>query len=67
MQQWQQGTGLELLWWHCLYLSSGGEPRAPILKPEQGKLTGDSGEVHDNQQLGHEEDQAGADDDLGDN
>lgn len=51
----------------ALPLSSGGGPRAPIPKPEQGQLTGDSGEVHDNRQLGHEEDQAGADDNLGDN
>ena len=33
----------------------------PISKPEQGRLTG-SGKLNDNQQPGHEEEQAGGDD-----
>lgn len=45
-----------------LLLSSGGGPRTPIPMPEKGQLTGHSGEVHDNQQAGHEEEQGGADD-----
>lgn len=53
----------------ALPLSSGEGPRAPIPKLEQSQLTA-SGEAHDNQQPGNEEEQAIADDewtnDLGD-